>query len=223
MTRPPRSPRRIVIGLTGPIAAGKSTVAAMLRQHGAEVIDADDVYRSLLTPDSELTAQLVARFGPAILRPDGQVDRAALADMVFADAAALRDLDQITHPAVVAEVRRRIARSPAPVVVVEAIKLLQSGMRDDVDELWVVDAPSETRLRRLKSRAHLDRETAEQRLAAAADPLLRGANADVVVDTSGAIAETARAVASAWEDLEIASKSGRSDITHVVASQKEEL
>src|SRR5215213_8834537 len=113
-----------VIGLTGPIASGKSTVADLLRRRGAEVIDADQVYRSLLQPRSELWRQVVERFGPAIVRSDGEIDRAALGGVVFADPAALADLDRITHPAVVTEVRRRIARSTAPLIVLEAVKLV---------------------------------------------------------------------------------------------------
>ena len=122
-----------MIGLTGPIASGKSTVADLLRQRGAEVIDADRVYRSLLAPGSTLWRRVVERFGSAIVGPDGEIDRAALADIVFADPEALADLDRITHPAVVAEIRSRIARASSPLVVLEAVKLVQSGLASDVD------------------------------------------------------------------------------------------
>ena len=195
------SPSQIVIGLTGPIAAGKSTVAAMLRERGAEVIDADEVYRSLLTPGSRLSDQLVARFGPTILRPDGQIDRAALGEIVFADPIALGDLDRLTHPPVVAEVRRRLSQSRAPVVVIEAIKLGQSGLRDVIDRLWVVVAHPEVRLQRLMTRTNLDRETAERRLAAATAPLPGDIRVDAIIDASGDLEETAQAVTTAWDQL----------------------
>ncbi len=128
----------------------------MLRQRGAEVIDADRVYRSLLVPGSRLWRRVVERFGPAIVGPDGEIDRAALGRVVFADPEALADLDRITHPAVVAEIRSRIARSSAPLVVVEAVKLVQSGLASDVDALWFVTADPETRLHRLMSRSGMD-------------------------------------------------------------------
>jgi dephospho-CoA kinase len=134
----------VVIGLTGPIASGKSTVAELLRQRGAEVIDADHVYRSLLQSGSVLWRQVVERFGPAIVGSDGEIDRAALGNVVFADPAALADLDRITHPAVIAEIRTRIGRSSAPLIVLEAVKLVQSGLAFDVDALWFVSADPET-------------------------------------------------------------------------------
>ena len=167
-----RSP--FVIGLTGPIASGKSTVAEMLRQRGAEVIDADRVYRSLLAPGSALWRRVVERFGPAIVRPDGEIDRAALAEMVFADPEALADLDRITHPAVVEEIRTRIAKTDAPLVVLEAVKLVQAGLASEVDALWFITADPETRLRRLMSRSGLDEASARARIAAAPDTVPQG-------------------------------------------------
>jgi dephospho-CoA kinase len=204
MTERQGSLDRIVIGLTGPIAAGKSTVASMLRERGAEIIDADEVYRSLLTRGSTLTDQVIARFGSTVRLPDGQVDRGELGKIVFGDPAALSDLERLTHPAVVTEIRRRIGQSRAPVVVIEAIRLMQSGLGDDIDRLWFVDARPEVRLRRLVERANLDRETAEQRLAVATVPLSRGVQVDAIIDTSGDLDTTARAVAAAWDTLGVA-------------------
>jgi dephospho-CoA kinase len=190
-----------VIGLTGSIASGKSTVAEMLRQRGAEIIDADRVYRSLLIPKSELSRRVVERFGPTIVQSDDEINRAALAEMVFTDPEALADLDRITHPAVVAEIRSRIAQSSAPVIVVEAVKLVQSGLASDVDALWLITADPETRLRRLMSRSVLDEASARSRIAASPDTVPEGIEVGATIDTSGDLRATASAVADAWRAI----------------------
>jgi dephospho-CoA kinase len=187
-----------VIGLTGPIASGKSTVAELLRQRGAEVIDADGVYRSLLQPGSELWRQIVARFGKAIVESDGEIDRAALGGIVFADPEALVDLDCITHPAVVGEVRTRIAESKAPIVVLEAVKLVQSGLDADVDELWLISADPDTRLRRLMSRSGMDEASARARIAAAPATVPEGVAVSATIDNSGDLTATSAAIDEAW-------------------------
>jgi dephospho-CoA kinase len=196
-------PSPFVIGLTGPIASGKSTVAELLRQRGADVIDADRVYRSLLQPGSGLWRQIVARFGPEIVGPDGEINRAALGGVVFADPEALADLDRITHPAVVAEVRTRIARSTAPFVVLEAIKLVQSGLASDVDALWFVTADPETRRHRLMSRSGMDEASARARIAAAPDTVPEGVDVDVTIDNSGDLLSTSAAIDEAWRAVRI--------------------
>jgi dephospho-CoA kinase len=196
-------PSPFVIGLTGPIASGKSTVAELLRQRGADVIDADRVYRSLLQSGSGLWRQVVARFGPEIVGPDGEINRAALGGVVFADPEALADLDRITHPAVVAEVRTRIARSTAPFVVLEAIKLVQSGLASDVDALWFVTADPETRRHRLMSRSGMDEASARARIAAAPDTVPEGVDVDVTIDNSGDLLSTSAAIDEAWRAVRI--------------------
>src|SRR5918992_313984 len=191
----------IVIGLTGPIASGKSTVAELLRQRGADVIDADGVYRSLLQPGSGLWRQVVARFGTEIVGPAGEIDRAALGRVVFADPAALADLDRITHPAVVAEVRTRMARSKAPLIVLEAVKLVQSGLASDVDALWFISADPETRLRRLMSRSGMDEASAQARIAAAPDTVPEGIDVGAMIDNSRDLSSTAAAIDGALQAL----------------------
>ena len=208
-----------VIGLTGSIASGKSTVAEMLRQRGAEIIDADRVYRSLLIPQSELLRQVVERFGPTIVRPDGEIDRAALAEIVFTDPEALADLDRITHPAVIAEIRSRIAQSSASVIVVEAVKLVQSGLASDVDALWLITADPETRLRRLMSRSVLDEASARSRIAASPDTVPEGIEVGTTIDTSGDLTATASAVDDAWRAVWFGKEQVKDK--HLVPSQKE--
>lgn len=208
-----------VIGLTGPIASGKSTVAKLLHQRGAEIIDADRVYRSLLHPGSELWRQVVERFGPAIVGSDGEIDRAALARVVFADAAALADLDRITHPAVVAEVRSRIGRSSAPVIVLEAVKLVQSGLTSDIDALWFVHADPETRLRRLMARSGMDEASARARIAAAPDTVPDDVDVAATIDNSGDLASTAAAIDDAWRAVR--SGLARRKSKHLESAKKE--
>src|SRR5690606_16551573 len=107
---------RLVIGVTGPIASGKSSVSKRLAEHGAAVIDADLVYRDLVKPGLPLTSQLVERFGTGILTKSGELDRKALGAIVFSDSAALADLDRITHPAIIAEVKERLDALDVPLV-----------------------------------------------------------------------------------------------------------
>lgn len=190
-----------VVGLTGPIASGKSTVAELLRQRGAEIIDADLVYRGLLAPGSALWQGVVERFGSAIVGADGNIDRAALAGIVFANPEALADLDRITHPAVIAEIRDRMARASSPLVVLEAVKLVQSGLASDVDALWFIAADPETRLRRLMSRSGMDEASARARIAAAPSTVPEGVAVDAIVDNSGDLASTSSAVDDAWRGL----------------------
>jgi dephospho-CoA kinase len=190
-----------VIGLTGPIASGKSTIAEFLRQRGAQIIDADHIYRGLLAPGSMLWKQVVERFGPAIVGPDGEINRTALANIVFADPEALCDLDRITHPAVIAEIRARIARSEARIIVLEAVKLVQSGLVGDVDALWFITADPETRLCRLMSRSGMEEANARARIAAAPSTVPEGANVDVVIDNSGDLGSTLAAADEAWRAI----------------------
>ncbi len=207
-TRATGGSRPLVIGLTGPIASGKSTVAELLRHRGAAVIDADQVYRSLLNPGSDVWEQVVARFGPAVVGPDNQIDRAALGEIVFRDPAALADLDRITHPPVVAEIRRQIAGSDADVVVVEAVKLIESGLVADVDSLWLVTADPEVRLRRLAARRGLSEADARARLAASSHVAMPDAPVDVVIENSRDMSCVERAVADAWHSVAAALASG---------------
>src|SRR5215207_403898 len=215
--RPSTSP--YVIGVTGPIASGKSTIADLLRQRGAEIIDADRVYRDLLAPGSTLWQRVVERFGSAIVGSDGDIDRAALADIVFTDPAALADLDRITHPAVIADVRDRIGQTSSPLVVLEAVKLVQSGLASDVDALWFISADPETRLRRLMSRSGIDEASARARMAAAPDTVPEGVNVGAMIDNSGDLAATSAAVDEAWRALRSGPASRKHK--HVMSTKKE--
>ena len=144
-------PERILIGLTGNIATGKSAVGRMLAEMGALVIDADRVAHEVMEPDGAAFAALIDAFGSEVLTPAGTVDRRRLGDIVFRDPAALARLEAAVHPAVIQEVGRRIAATDAAVVVVEAIKLIEAGMHRAYDALWVVTAPRDLQIKRLVS------------------------------------------------------------------------
>ncbi|MEJ5310421.1 MAG: dephospho-CoA kinase [Anaerolineae bacterium] len=197
----PTPPYRI--GLTGNIATGKSTVGRMLAELGAEVIDADRITHSVLAPDGAAYADVVAAFGVDILTPDGTIDRRKLGDIVFSDAEALAQLERLVHPPVIAEVRRRIAASVAPVVVVEAIKLLESGVADDYDAIWVTTCPETAQVERLMKSRHLTRAEALRRIHAQPPQAEKLARADVVIDTNGPLDATRAQVIAAWEAIKM--------------------
>ncbi len=188
----------IVIGVTGNIACGKSTVAELLGQLGARVIDADEVVHELMAPGSEVWREIVAEFGHGILKPDAEIDRAALGAVVFGDPAALARLERIVHPAVIATVNGLIATSRADVVAVEAVKLVESGMSRGYDSVWVVTCTREQQLMRLMSERGLTREEAEARLQAQPPLEAKLRLADVVIDNSGSLEDTWQQVKAAW-------------------------
>ena len=191
--------RKLLIGLTGNIATGKSTVARMLADLGATVVDADKVAHEVMRAGTLVHAAVVETFGPEIVGPDGEIDRARLGAVVFADPEALARLERIVHPAVIEEVDRRIAEAPTEVVAVEAIKLIESGMADRYDSLWVTTCPSELQVQRLMSDRGLSREEAELRVRAQPPQEEKVARADVVIDTSGTLDQTRAQVEAAWE------------------------
>ncbi len=182
------SPYRI--GLTGNIATGKSTVAEMLVTLGAERVDADHVAHEVMAPGGTVHDAVVAAFGAGILAPDGALDRRALGDIVFSDPAALTRLESLVHPATIAEVQRRVDASKAPIIVVEAIKLLESDMATSYDAIWVTTCPPETQLARLMQQRGLTRADALRRIQAQPSPAEKIARADVVIHTGGALEET---------------------------------
>ena len=193
---------KYVIGLTGNIATGKSTVLSMLRGLGAEVIDADSITRSVMRRGQPVHQEVVAAFGSEILGPDLEINRSALGRRVFSDPTALRRLEQIVHPPTVKRIMRRIRRSPASVIVVEAIKLIESGMAGQLcHALWVVDAPQEQQMARLMTTRGFSRQEALQRIEAQPPQAEKVAAADVVIRNAGSLEETRRQVLDAWERI----------------------
>ena len=196
------------VGLTGGLGSGKSTVAALFGEHGAVIIDADVVAREVVRAGTPGFAAVVARFGPGVVGPDGELDRAALARIVFADGAALDELNAIVHPLVGSRSAELAAAVPPGAVVVHDIPLLaENGLADRFDTVVVVEADREIRLARLAERG-LTRAEAEARMAAQATDEQRRAIADEIVRNDGDLDSLARQVDRLWDRL---SGSARSD------------
>jgi dephospho-CoA kinase len=190
-----------VIGLTGNIGCGKSTVATMLRELGAEIIDADTVAHQVMAPPGPVYDSIVREFGREILAPDGSIDRRKLGQIVFADPGALRRLDSLVHPATSTTIRQMIATSSARVVVVEAIKLIEAGTYRVCNSVWIVTCTREQQIQRLVAERGLSREDAERRVNAQEPIEAKLSYADVVIDNSGRLEDTRRQVLDAWKRL----------------------
>ncbi|HCC32928.1 MAG TPA: dephospho-CoA kinase [Clostridiales bacterium] len=196
-----RGRRVFIVGLTGGIASGKTTVADMLRESGAMVLDADQAARELT---ESMLPDLVREFGDGIQAADGTLDRSRLADLIFRDATARCRLNAITHPPTFRRLRRELEhleRDGAWAVVLVVPLLVEAGMTALVDRVWVVACSPESQLARIARRDGLSPEQAALRLAAQA-PLadkLRAAHA--VIDNDGALADTCRQVRGLWSAL----------------------
>lgn len=199
---PEHGRRATRIGITGPIGCGKSQVARWLRELGAHVVDADSVAREVSAPGTAVHAAILARFGDEVRAPDGTVDRAALGRIVFADPAALADLEALVHPATRPAIVAAIEaadRAGAPAVVIEAIKLVEGGLAALCDETWLVTCTPDVQRQRIVGRG-ATAEVADQRMAAQAGladrlrPLVTR-----VIDSSGSVDDTRRAVINCYE------------------------
>ena len=190
-----------LIGLTGNIGCGKSAVAAMLEELGAEVVDADRLVHQLMEPGTDCWRAIAERFGPAILRADDTIDRSALGEIVFRDQAALAALESILHPATWKLTEARIASSTRSVVVLEAIKLIEAGWVDRVDSLWVVTCSREKQMERLTRDRGLTAPEALLRIDAQPAAGEKVKRADVVIDNGGTLTATRRQVEAAWDRM----------------------
>lgn len=190
------------IGLTGGIGSGKSAVADLLAGHGAQVIDADLLARRAVEPGTPGLAAIAREFGPAVLTAEGELDRAALGDIVFADPDARARLNAIVHPRV-RELAAAAERAAEPdTVVVHVIPLLvETGQQELFDLVVVVDVDPATQLERVMARDGMDADQAHARLRAQASREQRLAVADLVIDNSGSPSELAQRVAGLWRRL----------------------
>ncbi|MEI2775852.1 MAG: dephospho-CoA kinase [Tetrasphaera sp.] len=178
------------VGLSGGIGSGKSSVAAQLRELGAVIVDADRIAREVVAPGTDGLAAVIDRFGAAVRAPDGTLDRAALAGIVFADPGALRDLEAITHPLIFAETDRQLAAVPEDKIAVHDMPLLvEKQMSAAYHLVIVVLADAEVRVRRLVEHRGLAEADARARIRAQADDGARRAAADVLLDNDGSPAD----------------------------------
>ena len=197
-----------LIGLTGGIASGKTAVARRLAEHGAVHIDADQLAREVVEPGTEGLAAIAARFGPAVLRPDGSLDRAALGAIVFSDDAARLDLNAITHPAVGRLGKKLMAeaatRDPHAIVAYDVPLLIEASRQADYyhfDLIVVVEADADERVERMVKLRGMSAEEARRRVDSQSSDAERRAIADVVIDSNGSIAETLRQADELWETV----------------------
>ena len=194
----------IAIGLTGGIGTGKSTVSQMLASLGAVVIDADKLGHQALQPSSPIWHELVAAFGQRILKPDGQIDRARLGEIVFNDPAALKRIDGIMHPALYQTVENMLAdyrRKGEKVAVVEAAALIEANWMPLMDEIWVTAAPEGTVVGRLRDRSGLSEEQTRSRVRSQITMAERERHATVIINTDCSLEEVRRQVEAQWQRL----------------------
>ncbi|MCX6049930.1 MAG: dephospho-CoA kinase [Chloroflexi bacterium] len=193
----------LIIGLTGNIATGKSTILRYLVDKGAHVVDADQLSHRAMEPSGPAYQAIVDAFGDQILQQDGTINRAALGKIVFADAAALQRLEQIVHPAVFTLAQQEIASTSAAVVLLEAIKLLEAQRLVKLcDEIWVVTASPETQLNRLRTERGMDEAEARRRMAAQSSQAEKVKHAHRVIDNDGTPAALQAQLATIWADVQ---------------------
>lgn len=198
-----------VIGLTGGIASGKSTVSRFLEELGAVIIDADRVGHEAFKPDTETWREVVAAFGQEVLTTGGEIDRQKLGNIVFGNSQALARLNQIVHPRIYALAKAQIEeyrRQGVGVVVLEAPLLLEVGrpsLADEVDEVWVTVAPESTALKRLEEKMGLSAPQSLARIRSQLASEERVKHADVVIDTDCRLDELRAKVKKLWRRLSL--------------------
>ncbi|MBI2369161.1 MAG: dephospho-CoA kinase [Deltaproteobacteria bacterium] len=188
----------LLVGLTGGIASGKSTVSRMLQERGAVVVDADRIAREVVAPGSPAFAAIVAAFGHDVVSDDGALDRRRLGEIVFADPARRRDLEAIVHPQIIGAIRRQVreiqARTPDALVVIDGALLIEAGFHREVDVVVLVSASRAHQMERLIQRDGLSPAEAAQRLDAQLPLEEKARYAHFVVSTDSSLEETARQV-----------------------------
>lgn len=204
----------MILGVTGGIASGKTLVTSIFRQLGATVVSADELAREVVAPGSATLARLRAEFGPEILLPSGELDRAALAARVFADPQARARLNAITHPAIGALAVARLAELAAtggPLVVYEAPLLYEAGAEGRVDAVLVVTVPESLQLQRLMARDQLSEAAARERIAAQWSQEEKAARADFVIANDDTPATLEARVKTLFARLQAAAQARNSE------------
>ena len=191
----------IKVALTGGIGSGKSTVAELLRERGAVIIDADAIAREVVEPGQPALAEIVEEFGREVMQPSGSLDRKALAAKVFDDSEQLAALNRITHPRIAQRAQDLMAAAPQDSVIVYDIALLvEQSLHQGWDCVLVVEASADIRLRRLMSSRDMSADEVRARMAAQASDDERRAVADVVITNNGDVSSLARQVAQVWRE-----------------------
>ena len=195
---------RTVIGLTGNIGTGKSTVLEILYQFGAHTIDADKIAHQVIQPGGRAYDAIVATFSGEILDQEGFIDRTMLGQIVFEDPDQLQVLERIVHPAVFEQIGAELAEATEAVIVIEAIKLLEAGMAITLcDQVWVVTTDEEQQVQRLMESRKMSRDAAEARMTSQSPQAFKISQADVVLDNNGSLDALTTQVKKAWNALEM--------------------
>ncbi len=192
---------KVIVGLTGNIATGKSAVMRLAADRGALTIDADQVVHEIMNTDEEMQAALAVAFGSEIRREDGRIDRKALGKIVFEDPTALQDLEEMMHPAVRRKVAQRIQECDESYIFVEAIKLLEGGLATVCHQIWVTRCSPQRQLERLRICRGMETGEATTRIKAQPPQEEKVAQADVVIDTNGYMKDTEVQFRFAWRRL----------------------
>ncbi len=192
---------KYVIGLTGNIGVGKTVVRQMLQHLGAYTIDADELAHQVMAPGALAYQPVTELFGKIIVGGDGKINRRMLSQIVFSVPEALARLEAIIHPIVIQYISLLINHTKQRVVVVEAIKLIESGFADALDTVWVVDASPETQLRRLVEKRKMTLDEARRRMRAQSSQAHKIARANVVIKNDGSVEETWKQVQAAWNEI----------------------
>jgi dephospho-CoA kinase len=196
-------PGKYIIGLTGNIATGKSVVRRMLEHLGAYTIDADALAHRAIAKGAPGYQPVIKEFGKWIVDSQGEIDRSRLASIVFRDPAALAELENIIHPLVIQAVNILIKRAAQTVVAIEAIKILESGLRKDCNSIWVTYAPEEVQIERLIRKRNLTRQDALQRISSQAAQSEKIAAANVVIRNTGSYDELWKQVTASWKQISV--------------------
>jgi dephospho-CoA kinase len=209
----------ILIGLTGNIASGKSEVAKMLADRGATIIDADELAREAVRPETQALRDIVKRWGKDVIKQDGSLDRAELRRIVFADQSELDALNRIVHPGVTRMQDREVARAKErgdPIVVCVIPLLFERNLVDEFDAIVLVDAPRPLRLERLVANRGLEETEAMNMIAAQMPAELKRARADHCIDNVGSLDDLERSVDALWSSLQRVAVGKVSDIRGLV-------
>ena len=189
----------MALGLTGGIASGKSTAAAILEELGAEVIDADSIAREVLKPEGEAYEEVVAHFGGGILHENGRINRKKLAGLIFSDASQRQKLEKLTHPHIISRIENYLERREYDHKIIAVIPLLfESRLEDMFEEVWVISCSEETQIERLKSRDNLSRQEALDRISAQMDLAEKESRADRVIYNEGSEDQLRQKLRQIW-------------------------
>lgn len=194
-----------VIGLTGGIASGKSTVASYLKELGAYVIDADKIAREVVLPGGSAYLDIVKEYGEKIIEPNGEIDRAKLGSIIFHNAHARKRLNEITHPRIYHEIKRQIEKrkkvDPMGIIVIEVPLLIETGMTEMVDEVWLVALAEDQQIKRLMERSGYTEEEAEKRIKSQMPLNKKIKFAHRIIDTAGLLKDTRRQINFFWKQI----------------------